>query len=137
MIEKNPLAHALEKVGDRWTLLVIHVLLDGERRFNDLHSGLPGIAPNVLSQRLKHLEREGLVVARRYSDRPVRYTYQLTALGADLVGALRLLEQWGAQGSGGGARHHACGTPLEARWYCPTCAREVTQHEADDVDHLL
>lgn len=137
MSEKDPLAHALEKVGDRWTLLVIHVLLDGERRFNDLQSDLPGIAPNVLSHRLKHLEREGLVIARRYSDRPVRYTYQLTAFGAELVGALRLLEQWGAQGIGGGTRHSACGTPLEARWYCPTCAREVTQHEANEADHML
>lgn len=137
MIEKSSLAHALDRVGDRWTLLVIHVLLNGERRFNDLRADLPGIAPNVLSQRLKHLEKEGLVVARRYSDRPVRYIYQLTASGAELVGALRLLEQWGAQGSGTGTRHEACGTPLEARWYCPTCAREVTQHEADEVDHLL
>src|SRR5204863_9919469 len=53
-------------------------LLDGPRRFGDLQQAVPGIAPNVLTQRLRHLEREALAVARPYSRRPPRFTYELT-----------------------------------------------------------
>ena len=95
--EASPLAEALERVGDRWTLLVIEGLMGGPRRFNDLQDELPGIAPNILSQRLKHLEKEALVRARPYSDRPPRVSYELTAAGSELAGALRLLAQWGAR----------------------------------------
>jgi DNA-binding HxlR family transcriptional regulator len=66
----SPLAEALARVGDRWTLLVVQALLTGPQRFNDLLDQLPGIAANILSERLKRLEREGLLVARPYSERP-------------------------------------------------------------------
>src|SRR5579862_8108565 len=85
----SPLAEALARVGDRWTLLVVEALLTGPRRFNELLDQLPGIAANILSERLKRLEREGLLVARLYSDRPPRAAYQLTAEGRELAGALR------------------------------------------------
>ena len=119
----SPLAEALARVGDRWTLLVVEALLTGPRRFNELLDQIPGIAANILSERLKRLEREGLLVARPYSERPPRAAYQLTADGRDLAGALRLLASWGAAHTDPAAapRHHACGTPIEARWYCPTC----------------
>jgi len=123
----SPLAEALARVGDRWTLLVVEALLDGPRRFNDLLDQLPGIAASILSERLKRLERDGLLVARAYSQRPPRVTYQLTAEGRSLAGALRLLAAWGA-GHADPAQapvHPACGTPVEARWYCPTCDRLV------------
>jgi DNA-binding HxlR family transcriptional regulator len=130
-----PLDEAVARVGDRWTLLIVQALLGGSRRFNDLLEALPGIAPNVLSQRLKHLEREAVVVSQPYSRRPPRFAYQLTASGRELAGALRLLAQWGAErsGEGDGLRHVACGTPLEARWYCPTCARPVDDDDAGDL----
>jgi DNA-binding HxlR family transcriptional regulator len=60
----SALESALATVGDRWTLLVIAALLDGPKRFGELQTDLPGIAPNVLSQRLRALERDALVVAR-------------------------------------------------------------------------
>ena len=60
-------------------------------------SGVDGIAPNVLSRRLRHLEHEGLVVATPYSRRPLRLAYELTAAGRELAGALRLLAAWGAR----------------------------------------
>jgi DNA-binding HxlR family transcriptional regulator len=129
----SPLSEALARVGDRWTLLVVEALLDGPRRFNDVLDQLPGIAANILSERLKRLERDGLVVARPYSDRPPRAAYQLTAEGRELAGALRLLASWGA-GHADPAQaptHAACGTPIEARWYCPTCDRLVD----DEPDH--
>ncbi|HLI41447.1 MAG TPA: helix-turn-helix domain-containing protein [Streptosporangiaceae bacterium] len=119
----SPLAEALAMVGDRWTLQVVEALLAGPRRFNDLIAAIPGIAANILSERLRRLERDALLVARPYSERPPRAAYELTAAGKELAGALRLLAQWGARHAGPAQalRHPACGTPLEARWYCPTC----------------
>ena len=119
----SPLAEALARVGDRWTLLVVEALLAGPRRFNDLLGQIPGIAANILSERLRRLEREALLVARPYSERPPRAAYQLTAEGRELAGALRLLAHWGARHTdpADAPRHPACGTPVEVRWYCPTC----------------
>ena len=138
MTDPSPLADALARVGDRWTLLVVGALMDGPRRFGDLQSDLPGIAPNILTQRLRHLEREALVVARPYSDRPPRMVYELSAPGRELAGALRLLADWGARNSDAAepARHGACGTPLEVRWYCPTCERTVDEDEADELEYI-
>src|SRR5918996_6519942 len=93
----SPLAAALDSVGDRWTLLLVEALLDAPRRFGDLQDALPGIAPNVLTQRLRRLEGEGLVVAQPYSERPERVVYELSAPGNELAGALRLLSDWGAR----------------------------------------
>lgn len=134
----RPLDEALRLVGDRWTLLVVESLLVGPRRFGELLEGLEGLAPNILSRRLKALEGDGLVVATPYSTRPYRVAYSLTAQGAELAGALRLLAQWGAQRAPGAAPlHHAtCGTPVEARWWCPTCAREVSDDDASDLDYV-
>ncbi len=131
-IPATPLAEALARVGDRWTLLVVEALLAGPLRFNDLADQIPGIAASILSERLKRLERDALVVARPYSDRPPRAAYQLTAEGADLAGALRLLADWAARHSDAPPtpRHSACGTPLQARWYCPTCDH-LADHEPD------
>ena len=135
-IALSPLAHALEAVGDRWTLLIVATLLDGPRRFGDLQEGVPGIAPNVLTQRLRHLEREALVVARPYSRRPPRFTYELTESGTELAGALRLLADWGARQSEHVdlLRHEACGTALEARWWCPGCQLVVDEDDATDAE---
>jgi DNA-binding HxlR family transcriptional regulator len=128
-LDASPLAEALTRVGDRWTLLVVDALLAGPRRFNDLLSQIPGIAANILSDRLRRLERDGLLVARPYSQRPPRATYQLTGEGSELAGALRLLTHWGTRHTDpdGTPRHAACGTPIEARWYCPTCDQLVDQ----------
>src|ERR687892_2707406 len=93
----SPLAAALDSVGDRWTLLLVEALLGGPRRFGDLQEALGGIAPNVLSQRLRRLESEGLVLAQPYSERPQRYVYELTSSGPELAGALRFLADWGAR----------------------------------------
>src|SRR5215207_2816773 len=93
--DASPLHHALTRIGDKWSLLLVAALLDGPRRFGDLLEAVPGIAPNILSQRLRHLEREAIVVARPYSERPPRFSYELTASGAELAGALRLLADWG------------------------------------------
>jgi DNA-binding HxlR family transcriptional regulator len=131
------LSEALERVGDRWTLLVIAALLDGPRRFGDLQSELGGIAPNVLSQRLRSLEAHGIVLARRYSERPPRFAYELSASGRELAGALRLLAGWGARHGDEAERprHEDCGTALEARWWCPACEQVVDESHSEELHH--
>lgn len=131
------LAAAAGLVGDRWTILVVDALLGGPRRFGELQQALAGTAPSVLSARLKTLEQDGLVIAVPYQQRPARFAYQLTAAGAELAGALRLLAQWGARHADGTTPvHPVCGTPLEARWYCPTCGVVVDDPGHDDTHRV-
>ncbi len=131
------LAESLQVVGDRWALLVVAVLLDGPRRFGDLQSELPGIATNVLAQRLRHLESHGVLVSQPYSERPPRFVYELTSSGRDLSAAVRSLTDWaaGQRGGSGLPRHAACGSEVEATWYCRTCQRPVADDEIDALDY--
>jgi DNA-binding HxlR family transcriptional regulator len=82
------LARALDVVGERWTLLIVRELLDGPRRYNELMSGLPGIATNLLVERLRRLEA-GEVVRRQEDGR-----YALTPWGEDLHEAIYALGRW-------------------------------------------
>jgi DNA-binding HxlR family transcriptional regulator len=134
----TPLAAALERVGDRWSLLLIEALLAGPRRFGELSESVSGIAPNILSERLKRLEGERIVRSTPYSERPPRFSYALTAEGHELAGVLRLLADWGSKGSAQAEpmRHGLCGTPVEARLWCPTCARSLDEPEADGLRFL-
>lgn len=127
------LADALTRVGDRWTLLIVAALLDGPKRFGELQSEVPGIAPNVLTQRLRQLERDALVVARPYSLRPPRFVYELSSAGQELAGVVRMLAAWGARSAGSEVRHAICGTPMEARWWCPTCEQPVADEDAEEL----
>jgi DNA-binding HxlR family transcriptional regulator len=129
---RSPLEAALERVGDRWSLLIVEALLDGARRFGELQEAVPGIAPNILTDRIRRLERERILVGRPYQERPPRFEYALTGDGRDLASALRLLADWGARRTEGTEplRHELCGTPLEARWFCPTCGLPVSESEA-------
>ncbi len=135
---QTPLAAALERVGDRWSLLLIEALLEGPRRFGELSDAVDGIAPNILSERLKRLEGERILRATPYSERPPRFTYALTDEGLELAGVLRLLADWGSRGSAHAEpmRHALCGTAVEARLWCPTCARSIDEPEADELRRL-
>src|ERR1700722_7249738 len=138
-LESSPLAEALARVGDRWTLLVVEALLPGPRRFGELLSLIPGIAANILSERLKRLERDGLLIARPFSQRPPRAPYQLTVEGAELAGALRLLAHWGTRHTdpADAPRHLTCGTTVEARWYCPPCDDLVAPEPQNAQPHYV
>jgi DNA-binding HxlR family transcriptional regulator len=118
--ETDALASALAQVGDRWTLRIVHALLAGGQRFGQLERDL-GVAPNVLTGRLRTLEADGLVLAEPYQQRPPRYAYRLTSRGRELAGVLRLLAAWSVEDHA--PRHQVCGTDLEVRWWCPTCER--------------
>jgi DNA-binding HxlR family transcriptional regulator len=87
-------ARALEIVGERWTLLIIRDASLGLRRFEQFQENL-GIARNVLTDRLNRLVDEGILERVRYSERPERHEYRLTAKGRDLNLALAGLRQWG------------------------------------------
>ena len=130
-----PLEAALDRVGDRWSLLLVEALLDGPRRFGELGEALPGIAANILTDRLRRLERAGILRSSPYQERPTRFAYELTADGRALASALRLLADWGARRSDDHEplRHATCGTPLEARYFCPTCESLVEPAAVDEV----
>jgi len=96
----------------------------GARRFNELMADVEGIAPNILTKRLRQLEVDALVVATPYSQKPLRLEYTLTEPGRELAAALESLSAWGARQTGATrdrTRHTTCGTPVEARPWCPTC----------------
>ena len=93
----DPLDDALAQVGDRWTLAVVRALLAGPRRYSDLSAAIDGIAPNTLADRLRRLERDGLVLARAYCERPPRYEYELTADGQALAPVIAALGAWAAR----------------------------------------
>jgi DNA-binding HxlR family transcriptional regulator len=90
------IAHTLDLVGDRWTLLIVRNLLLGPRRFSDLMKGLPGVSTNILTERLKLLE-EDTVVHTRYLPPPAASSvYELTERGYGLVDVLSALARWGS-----------------------------------------
>jgi DNA-binding HxlR family transcriptional regulator len=87
-------ARALERVGDRWSLLVIRDLLTGAKRFTDLMDRLGGITPKTLSQRLRELEDDAIVIADREPGRREVW-YRLTPVGTDLGPVVESLNWWG------------------------------------------
>jgi DNA-binding HxlR family transcriptional regulator len=90
------IARALDRVGERWSLLVVRELMLGAKRFVDLQRGLIGISPNVLTQRLKELEAQGVV--RKVTVAPHRvHAYELTDWGLELENVLLALAGWGSQ----------------------------------------
>ena len=82
MRSQCPIASSLDLLGDRWTLVVVRdALLFGKTRFADFLASGEGISTNLLTDRLKRLEREGILERRAYQQRPPRYEYLVTAKG--------------------------------------------------------
>ena len=88
-------ASALDVVGDRWTLLIIRDLLRGKTRYGEFLASAEKIPSNILADRLKRLEREGLIESAPYSEHPPRSEYHLTAEGRELGWAVDALATWG------------------------------------------
>jgi len=134
------LHEAAEIAGDRWVLLVLGALRDGPRRFGDLSADMPGIAPNILIDRLRRMERHGLITSSPYSQRPRRYVYDLTESGRELATVLPALAGWAARRAGHDPLSHApCGTPLEVQLWCPACQAVVdatSHHEHGSGEDL-
>ena len=97
-ISDCPVARTLDLIGERWTILLLRdLLLKGPRRFQDFQESLPGVAPNILSARLKSLEEKGLVQRQLYTDRPPRVEYVLTEKGKSLGPVVKAMREWGAK----------------------------------------
>jgi DNA-binding HxlR family transcriptional regulator len=91
------IARALDRVGERWALLVVRELLLGPKRFTDLRAGLPAASPNVLSQRLRELEEAGVVRRAQLPPPGAASVYQLTPWGRELEPVIRALAAWGSR----------------------------------------
>lgn len=90
-------AHALELIGNRWTLLVLRELLLGPRRFSQLRADLPGLSANVLTQRLSELETRGLVRRRRLAPPASVQVYEATEWGLEVEPIIQALGRWAAR----------------------------------------
>ena len=107
-----PLARALDVVGERWTMLIVRELAFGPRRFTDLRADLPGIATNLLADRLRFLETAGVLERREVTSPLPGVLYHLTPRGEALVPILRELARWGAPLMLDGQGDDAC----HSRW---------------------
>jgi DNA-binding HxlR family transcriptional regulator len=130
------IARTLEVLGERWTLLVVRDTLLGLRRFDDFQHSL-GVARNVLTDRLKRLVEAGVLERVPYQQRPLRYEYQLTAIGQELAVPVIGLMHWGDRHLAGKAgpprltRHHGCGGALHTGLACATCGQPVPAADMD------
>jgi DNA-binding HxlR family transcriptional regulator/putative sterol carrier protein len=106
------LARALDVAGDRWTLLIVRELVPGPRRFTDLIDGLPGISRKLLTERLRDLERDGIIARKELPPPAARQVYELTEDGRDLGTAMAPLIAWGARRIG----KRKSGESFRARW---------------------
>ena len=120
-----PVATSLDVVGDRWTLQIVRDLLRGRKRFSDLRETVEGIPASLLSERLKLLEREGIVARRLYSERPPRAEYVLTPKGHGLGVVVGALSSWGERygESDRSIVDNECGHGVSVVYHCPTCER--------------
>jgi DNA-binding HxlR family transcriptional regulator len=108
------IARALDLVGERWALLVIRDLIIGPKRFTDLRASLPGIATNVLTQRLKELEAQRVVRRRKLPPPAASTVYELTEYGRELEPILLAFGRWGAKRLGERTRDEG----LQGGWFC-------------------
>lgn len=124
-------ASALQVVGEKWALLVIRELFLGNRRFDRIAANT-GAPRDILTTRLRNLERAGIISRRAYQERPQRFEYRLTEAGRDLWPVLTALRTWGDRWAVEETpllvhHHPADGTdhPLDSGTYCRTCGEPV------------
>lgn len=132
------LAKSLEVIGERWSLLIVRDVMNGNRRFSGIQSNL-GIARNVLSARLQRLLDENILERRAYQESPPRYEYFLTEKGLDLWPSLVALMHWGDRHSAGPEGpplrvvHKDCGGEASDRGICESCGAVLTARDAKAV----
>lgn len=89
-----PTRLVLDRIGDKWTVLIVLLLGDGPMRFSALRGRLGRVAPKVLTQTLRRLERDGLVTRKIFAEVPPRVEYTLTDLGRSLAGPIAVIGDW-------------------------------------------
>ena len=87
----------LDRIGDRWTVLVVAALADGRLRFSELRARIEGITPKVMTQTLRALERDGILTRTVFAEVPPRVEYELTELGRDLLAPIGAIRVWAEQ----------------------------------------
>ncbi|RHA44541.1 winged helix-turn-helix transcriptional regulator [Cellulomonas rhizosphaerae] len=93
--ESGPMIRSvLDRICDKWTLLIVSTLQRGRMRFTELQRNIPGVSQRMLSLTLRHLERDGLVVRTAYAEVPPRVEYALTDTGATLIEPALALASW-------------------------------------------
>src|SRR2546430_9289295 len=131
------LARTLDVAGDRWTLLIVRELTPGPRRFTDLIDGLPGISRKLLTERLRALERDGVIARRELPPPAARQVYELTDDGRDLATAMARLIAWGA----GRIGDRKPGESFRARWPAVAMAgladREAAKGVSETYQYLV
>jgi DNA-binding HxlR family transcriptional regulator len=123
-----PIAASLQILGERWTLLAIREINYGVHRFEQI-TGYTGASRDILADRLRKLERAGVIERRQYSEHPPRFEYHLTAAGEELRPVLLTLAQWGekwVEGKPATSFTHVCGHPLEVDHVCRQCGEVIT-----------
>jgi DNA-binding HxlR family transcriptional regulator len=129
------IANSLEVIGERWSLLIVRDVFNGNRRFGELQSSL-GVARNVLSARLQRLLDEDILERRRYQESPERYEYFLTEKGLDLWPSLIALLHWGDRYSPSPDGppmlivHKECGGGVSDRGICESCGQVLHARNA-------
>lgn len=86
--------NAFELLGKRWTGLIIRTLMSGQKRFSDIADVIPNMSARMLTERLKELESEGIVVRNVYPEIPVRIEYELTEKGQELRSVMDEIQKW-------------------------------------------
>lgn len=94
---KCPIANTLDILGDKWTLLIIRDLIMGKSKFVEFAASAERIPTNILSDRLKRLENQGIIESQFYSEHPPRLKYELTRKGKELGPVLKALVAWGVK----------------------------------------
>lgn len=89
-----PTRRVLDRIGDKWTVLVVGTLASGPHRFSDIRRNVGGVSQKMLTQTLRALERDGLITRRVFAEVPPRVEYELTEGGYTLCAPLKALEQW-------------------------------------------
>jgi DNA-binding HxlR family transcriptional regulator len=100
-------AGAAEIVGSKWTVLIVHDLSEGPRRFTELEHSCAGISPRTLAERLRWLEAEGIVVRHSYAESPPRVEYELTDKGSALLPIVQEMRRFGHEWLGCGVHEQA------------------------------
>ncbi|HVL81824.1 MAG TPA: winged helix-turn-helix transcriptional regulator [Actinomycetota bacterium] len=126
-----PLARALDRVGDRWTPLIVRDLAAGPKRYTDLLRGLPGIGTTLLADRLRRLEEEGVVERRELPAPAASTVYELTQAGRELSSALVPLASWGLRYLGVNATEE-----LRPEWIIMLWQQHIERENARGVHDL-
>jgi DNA-binding HxlR family transcriptional regulator len=127
------IAQTLNIIGDKWSLLILHQMLIGNETYKEIQDGLDGIPTNLLSERLKTMESDELIMRELYQTHPPRYKYSLTKKGYDLEDVFNSLILWGEKYLDKCYKklvHNECNCSIVHRYYCSNCNKTV---EIDEI----